>query len=327
MIIRTETVRDYNAIARVNYNAFLGWHPDNPYVSEQIMVDILRHGSGFDPELSLVAEVEGRVVGHVLLYPFHCIIQGTELKGAVLGPVGVEPGLQKSGIGGKLIEEGHRRAMEKGCSFVLLCGHPEYYPRFGYRTGMFSMGGVKASLAGYQIKQSELTERPVRQTDVEWLCSLWNQWNRNSSLALFPGNTVSDWSNHSSNYRASILTAGERPLAYVRYATRSPGRVKEILASDQAGLQAALEYMSGKAVQDGHEWLHVAAPMEWVLPVQERVGLMFLEDMNVYDAFMIAILERENRILAEYCDGVASGAMKPGILIFPVMYDVDDGVH
>ena len=76
--IRSERVSDYNSIASINYEAFLGWHPDNPYVSEPILVDLLRHNSMFDPELSLVAECDDNVIGHVLFSPFRFIVLGRE---------------------------------------------------------------------------------------------------------------------------------------------------------------------------------------------------------------------------------------------------------
>lgn len=97
--IRRERISDYNSIANVNYEAFPGWHPDNQYVSEPILVDLLRHNSMFDPELSLVAELNGKIIGHVLFSPFRFIVLGEEQLGAVLAPVAVMPEFQHKGIG------------------------------------------------------------------------------------------------------------------------------------------------------------------------------------------------------------------------------------
>ena len=118
--IRNERTSDYNSIANVNYEAFLGWHPDNQYVSEPILVDLLRHNSMFDPELSLVAEIGGEIVGHVLFSPFKFIVLGVEEMGVLLAPIAVRPEFQYKGIGGMLIEEGHRIAKGKGFTFSLL---------------------------------------------------------------------------------------------------------------------------------------------------------------------------------------------------------------
>lgn len=89
--IRSERISDYSAIANVNYEAFLGWHLDNPYVSEPIIVDLLRHNDRFDPELSLVAELDGEIIGDVLFSPFKFIVLGTEQLGVVLAPIAVKP--------------------------------------------------------------------------------------------------------------------------------------------------------------------------------------------------------------------------------------------
>jgi predicted N-acetyltransferase YhbS len=91
-------------------------------------VNRLRKSPAFIPELSLVAENNGNILGHILF---------TKIKiggcpSLTLAPVAVLPAYQKQGIGGKLIEEGHRIARELGYGSIILVGHPDYYPRFGY---------------------------------------------------------------------------------------------------------------------------------------------------------------------------------------------------
>jgi putative acetyltransferase len=82
--------------------------------------------------LSLVAVVEGRAVGHALYSPVHIGDADTTLEGAGLGPMSVVPECQRAGIGGRLVAEGNRRMRERGCPFVVVLGHPDYYPRFGF---------------------------------------------------------------------------------------------------------------------------------------------------------------------------------------------------
>lgn len=108
--IRSERLSDYNSIANVHYAAFLGWRPDDYFVCEHILVSLLRHNSMFDPELSFVAEYNRRIVGHVLFCPFKFTVLGEEQPGVVLAPVAVLPEFQRKGIGGMLIQEGHRKA-------------------------------------------------------------------------------------------------------------------------------------------------------------------------------------------------------------------------
>jgi len=135
IIIRTETEADYETITVVNDLAF-------GRGNEGKLVKALREIEGFEPRLSLVAELGGeligqtdsKTIGHVLFTPI--TIQGVEsdYPSLSLGPIAVIPDYQKDGIGGKLILEGHRIALELGYTSVILLGHPSYYPRFGYRT-------------------------------------------------------------------------------------------------------------------------------------------------------------------------------------------------
>ena len=96
------------------------------------MVERLRKSDAFIPQLSLVAIVENQVVGHILLSKIH-IDNGSQLFEALaLAPVSVHPDFQKKGIGGQLILESHKRAKQLGHSRIILLGHKDYYPRFGY---------------------------------------------------------------------------------------------------------------------------------------------------------------------------------------------------
>lgn len=73
-------------------------------MSEPVLVDLLRHNSRYDPELSLVAEVNGQPVGHVLLSPYEFRVLGRVQKGVVLAPIAYMPEFQRSGIGKILIQ-------------------------------------------------------------------------------------------------------------------------------------------------------------------------------------------------------------------------------
>jgi predicted N-acetyltransferase YhbS len=85
------------------------------------------------PLLSLAAEEDGKIVGHVL---FTCVgIEGCErdVKAQILAPLAVSPTHQKSGVGGSLIREGLEQLAAAGVDLVFVLGHPGYYPRFGFR--------------------------------------------------------------------------------------------------------------------------------------------------------------------------------------------------
>jgi len=124
--IRREAPADYAAVYALTEAAFAEMeHADG---DEQDLVEHLRKKEGYIPALSLVAEWDGQVVGHILF---------TEMTvgghpAVILGPVAVLPKFQGQGIGGALIEEGHRVAANLGFDLCVLTGHADYYPRFGY---------------------------------------------------------------------------------------------------------------------------------------------------------------------------------------------------
>src|SRR5687768_16502211 len=129
--VRSETIADYAAIARVNARAF------DPMPSVALIPTLHRHRRRFDPELSLVAEVDGQIVGHVLFSPQTIRILGENVETVNLSPLAVAPECQKQGVGGALVEQGHALAKAKGYPLSFLIGHPPYYPRFGYKTKAF----------------------------------------------------------------------------------------------------------------------------------------------------------------------------------------------
>jgi putative acetyltransferase len=122
--VRPETPADRTAIREINEQAF-----GRP--NEARLVDAIRSSPDFIPQLSLVAEQDGSLVGHVLFSPL--TIQGIEGLGLLaLGPIAVRPEWQRQGVGGQLIRIGLERAAAMGYRAVVLVGHSTYYPRFGF---------------------------------------------------------------------------------------------------------------------------------------------------------------------------------------------------
>ena len=131
MEIRKENKEDFKKVFDVIEAAF----NDAEFTDhqEQFLVERLRTSEAFIPELSLVAEVDGQIVGHILLTKLKIKNGTTEFDSLALAPVSVLPAYQGKGIGGELIVEAHRRAAELGHRSVVLLGHEKYYPRFGYK--------------------------------------------------------------------------------------------------------------------------------------------------------------------------------------------------
>jgi putative acetyltransferase len=98
---------------------------------EGTVVDRVREA--FDGLVSLVAVVEGRVVGHVLFSPVRIETgEGRDVFGMGLAPLAVLPEYQRQGIGTELMDAGLAAMRQTSCPFVVVLGHPAYYPRFGF---------------------------------------------------------------------------------------------------------------------------------------------------------------------------------------------------
>jgi len=119
--IREERSDDVAAVREVNRRAF-------GQDQESNIVDALRTNGG--ALLSLVATVNGQVAGHIMYSP---LTVAENVLGVALGPMAVVPEYQRQGIGTQLIEAGNRKIKDAGYPFIIVVGHAEYYPRFGFR--------------------------------------------------------------------------------------------------------------------------------------------------------------------------------------------------
>ena len=123
--VRQEQSADHEAVYLIHLRAFKQAH-------EADLVNALRNSQAFIPALSLVALMDDKVVGHILFTRI-VIIDGTAShESLALAPVAVEPAYQRLGLGNALIREGLSGARELGFKSVIVLGHEQYYPRFGF---------------------------------------------------------------------------------------------------------------------------------------------------------------------------------------------------
>lgn len=126
VVIRKETEDDISTITTVTVEAFKTIEVSNQ--TEQYIIEALRAAKALT--ISLVAEVDGKVIGHIAFSPVAISDGTTNWYG--LGPVSVLPGYQRKGIGKALIQEGLAELKGIGAKGCCLVGHPQYYKKFGF---------------------------------------------------------------------------------------------------------------------------------------------------------------------------------------------------
>lgn len=127
--IRPETPADHAAVHELNRRAFA-------QAAEADLVDALRRNAS--PHLSLVAEAQDRIIGHIFfspvdIFPVQAVSQAAPISVMGLAPMAVHPERQQQGIGSKLVREGLQACRRMGVQAVVVLGHPAYYPRFGFQ--------------------------------------------------------------------------------------------------------------------------------------------------------------------------------------------------
>ena len=129
--IRAERPEDAASIAKTVVHAYEAV----PYSDhrEHLMVERLRDSDAYVPELSLLAEVENAVVGHILLTKATIGDGDPPAVTLALAPLSVVPTFQRMGVGSRLVRAAHARAEGLGFGSILLVGIAGYYPRFGYQ--------------------------------------------------------------------------------------------------------------------------------------------------------------------------------------------------
>lgn len=140
LTIREEEIKDYNEVEKVVEESFKTAEFSDK--DEHNLVRRLRNSNEFIKELSLIAEEENKILGHVLLTKALIKGESTSYETLALAPLAVLPEYQKSGIGKNLMNKAIERARELGYKSIVVLGHENYYPKFGFEKA--SKYGVEA---------------------------------------------------------------------------------------------------------------------------------------------------------------------------------------
>lgn len=160
IFIRQERPEDYGKTEKVVQSAFL--HEEYSDKKEHELVCRIRKTAAFIPELSLVAcNQDDRIVGHILLSKIKIVDGNQAADSLALAPVSVVPKYQKKGIGSQLIKVALKSAEEMGYHSVIVLGHSDYYPKFGFKQASF--WNIKASfeVPDEVFMAIELTEKSL----------------------------------------------------------------------------------------------------------------------------------------------------------------------
>ena len=131
IIIRRETAADYAAVERLTREAF--WNVYSPGCTEHYVVHVLRKDPAFVPELDLVMELNGQLIGHVMYMRAKITADdGRELPVMTFGPISIHPDFQRRGLGKRLLDESMERARELGAGALCIEGNIAFYGKSGF---------------------------------------------------------------------------------------------------------------------------------------------------------------------------------------------------
>lgn len=203
--IRNETPADYRIVEELTREAFWG-NTDHPTCDgEHLLVHKLRKLPSFVPELDFVAEAEGKIAGHII-YSLAKVMTPDEREVKVLnfGPLSVHPSYKRMGIGSALMRHSIAEATRLGYRAIIFYGHPDYYPRFGFRRAsrydiVSADGSSQDSLMAMELYDGALDgitgryiEDEVYEVDPEEMAEFEKKFPYKEPVPLLPAEILTD---------------------------------------------------------------------------------------------------------------------------------------
>lgn len=133
LIIRKETEKDFRIVENITRNAF--WNVNVPGCDEHYLAHIMRDHEDFIPELDLVIELNGKVIGNVMYTGSKLIDELGNIKQILtFGPISIQPEYQRKGYGKALLEHSFKKAAELGFDVIVIFGNPVNYVSRGFKS-------------------------------------------------------------------------------------------------------------------------------------------------------------------------------------------------
>lgn len=307
MNLRPETPADYPAVNTAHIRAFGG------RLDEALIVALHRERALYDPELSVVAELDGKIVGHALFSPQIIRLMDADVLTVNLAPIGIDPVYQKRGVGAALMREGHRIAQEKGYPLCFLLGHTDYYPRFGYRTGAY--GAYSVEVQGPFTEDGALESRMPQETDIPDLLALWRHEQAHVDFAVVPGDSLLDWISPNPLINELVYTRDGRVVGYARVSRTEPANPRIFLAADAQTARDMVADMAGDAEQ-------ITLPIHPSSASAQAFGRLPVNG-GPWNAAMACPLNAEGAALLDaYFQAIQAGERVAGQVIWPTLFEL-----
>ena len=158
--LRKISEEDHYNVEYIAKKAF--WNLNMPGCDEHYLVHRIWEEPTYVPEISLLAEIDGNAVGFILYTRCRVEAEAGNVEVLTFGPLCVVPEYQKMGVGKTLLLESMELAKEHGFIGILICGVPEYYPKFGFKTAdqygiTMSDGSNFDAFMGYELQENGLS--------------------------------------------------------------------------------------------------------------------------------------------------------------------------
>lgn len=287
------------------------------HTTEAVRIALHRHRHNFEPELSLRVEYdEYGIAGHALFMLQRVSILGEQVLAVHLASMAIKSDSQNwlGGTAKLLIEEGHRIAILKGCQLSFLLGDEDYFPQFGYKTGVFGTASVKISR--HDLPEEVFLEPPLKTgIPIEYwsyeLYKLWIDDEAEVGFSLPPVDGAIDWISPNPRIQSTVYGDKDQIVGYSRVHKDEPDKVRVFIARDADIARRMAAMLMGDRPSITLP-LHPNSKSAAAFPVKPKV--------TSWKAAMACSLAPSP--FEDYYAEVQAGKRLPGRVIWPTVFDL-----